>query len=194
MPLTSSVEATPVEIDDIQESIGNILSDKISFKKAYDIKIVYAEKEYEPTDFDTNVKVTISGVDQIDEKNQKYKVVHIEEKKDENENTVKDVKEIDSVQISENAISFPADSFSTYAVLLEDGLNPIKTYSSNLDNASVWNGTDSEMFRFGSGTSTEPYLITNASELRYLAVQVNNGTDYDGTYFTLISASSRNTS
>ena len=43
------------------------------------------------------------------------------------------------------------------------------------------------MFRFGSGTSTEPYLITNASELRYLAVQVNNGTDYDGTYFTLIS-------
>lgn len=187
MPLNSSVEATPVEIDDIQESIGNILSDKISFKKAYDIKIVYAEKEYEPTDFDTNVKVTISGVDQIDEKNQKYKVLHIEEKKDENENTVKDVKEIDSVQISENAISFPADSFSTYAVLLEDGLNPIKTYSSNLDNASVWNGTDSEMFRFGSGTSTEPYLITNASELRYLAVQVNNGTDYDGAYFTLIS-------
>ena len=32
MPLNSSVEATPVEIDDIQESIGNILSDKISFK------------------------------------------------------------------------------------------------------------------------------------------------------------------
>ena len=39
MPLNSSVEATPVEIDDIQESIGNILSDKISFKKAYDIRL-----------------------------------------------------------------------------------------------------------------------------------------------------------
>lgn len=79
MPLDSTISATKVEIEQIQDSIEEMLSKKVSFKKAYDIKIIAGETEYEPTEFDTNVKVTISGLEKIDENNQKYKVVHIED-------------------------------------------------------------------------------------------------------------------
>ena len=63
MPLDSTISATKVEIEQIQDSIEEMLSKKVSFKKAYDIKIIAGETEYEPTEFDTNVKVTISGLE-----------------------------------------------------------------------------------------------------------------------------------
>ena len=178
MPLDSVVQAQIVTIDQIEEPIANMLTDKISFKKAYDIKIIYNDKEYEPTDFDTNVKVTISGLDSINEDNQRYKVVHIE-----NEESAQEIK---GVQTTNDTVSFPADSFSTYSVLLEDGINGESTYSLNLDNASTWDGSTATGFKFGSGTEASPYLIMNAEELAYLASQVNGGTSYDGTYFELI--------
>ena len=59
MPLESTISATRVDIEQIQDSIEEMLSKKVSFKKAYDIKIIAGETEYEPTEFDTNVKVTI---------------------------------------------------------------------------------------------------------------------------------------
>ena len=45
MPLDSVVQAQIVTIDQIEEPIANMLTDKISFKKAYDIKIIYNDKE-----------------------------------------------------------------------------------------------------------------------------------------------------
>lgn len=178
MPLNSVVQVTVVGMEKIEETIVNELSDKISFKKAYDIKIIYNEQEYEPTDFDTNVKVTISGIDSINKEKQKYKVVHIDDS-----NTVQEVK---GVKTTDDAISFPADSFSTYAVLLEDGLADISVYSADLEGASIWNGSIAAGFRFGDGTEQSPYLITNAAEFAYIAQQVNNGNSYDGVYFELI--------
>lgn len=185
MPLDSTISATKVEIEQIQDSIEEMLSKKVSFKKAYDIKIIAGETEYEPTEFDTNVKVTISGLEKIDENNQKYKVVHIEDTAQDTDKAA--VTEIDGVQTIEDEISFPAESFSTYALLLEDGLGNVETFSSDLSQASVWDGTSATEFKFGSGTQEDPYLITNGAELRYLANQVNSGNAYDGSYFELIS-------
>lgn len=178
MPIGATIQATVVKIDEIENNLVDMLTDKISFKKAYDIKITYGDEEYEPTDFDTNVRVTISGIDAINENKQKYKVVHID--------NTEQAKEIDGVKTTEDKIMFPADSFSTYALLLEDGISIASLYSSSMENASVWEGNVATEFRFGSGTNADPYLITNADELAYIAEQANNGTSYDGVYFELI--------
>lgn len=184
MPLDATISATKVEIEQIQGSLEPMLSKKVSFKRAYDIKIITGETEYEPTEFDTNVKVTITGLEKIDENNQKYKVVHIEDTAQE-ENTA-EVTEIDAVQTIEDEVSFPADSFSTYALLLEDGLGSVATFSSDLGNAKVWDGTSATKIENGNGTQESPYLITNGAELSYLANQVNSGNSYEGSYFELI--------
>lgn len=179
MPLNSEISVTNVSIETIEDTIRAQLTDKVSFKRAYDIKILYNDIEYEPTDFDTNVKVSFCGVDQINEENQKYKVVHIEDE-------TSTVEEINGVKTKNDTVSFPAEKFSTYALLLEDGLMEASLYSADMSTASVWDGTSATGFRFGTGTSTSPYLITNAKELSYLAEQVNNGVSYDGRYFELI--------
>ena len=49
----------------------------------------------------------------------------------------------------------------------------------------VWDGITSSAFKYGNGTETEPYLITNSAELSYLATQVNNGITYENTFFQL---------
>ncbi len=186
MPIGATVSGTKISIDKIQSSIQESLSSKVSFKKAYDIKILYNDKEYEPADFDVNVKVTISGVDEIDTKNQKYKVLHIEDNTEQDEQSKGKITEVNGVQTTNNSVVFPADSFSTYALLLEDGLNGTSAYSLDLEGASVWDGGSADEFKFGKGTKEEPYLIINAKELSYLATQVNNGNSYDGSYFELI--------
>lgn len=178
MPLNASVSVKIITMDEIEKPIGTMLSDKVSFKKAYDIKILSDDKEYEPTDFDTNVKVTITGVDAINENKQKYKVVHIENEEK--------ATEVTGVKTTNDEISFPAESFSVYAVLLEDGVQATSLYTNNMDGASVWDGSSASGFRFGEGTKEYPYLISNAEELSYFANRVNSGTSYDGVYFELI--------
>ena len=49
-----------------------------------------------------------------------------------------------------------------------------------------WNGnTIASGFSEGSGTADDPYVINSASELAYLAQEVNNGNSFDGVYFVL---------
>lgn len=186
MPIGATVSGTKISIDEIQSTILESLSSKVSFKKAYDIKILYNEKEYEPADFDVNVKVTISGIDEIDTKNQKYKVLHIEDNTEEDDQSKGKVTEVNGVQTTNNSVIFPADSFSTYALLLEDGLNSVSAASLDLEDASVWDGSSADGFKFGDGSQENPYLIINAKEFSYLATQVSNGTSYDGSYFELV--------
>lgn len=50
----------------------------------------------------------------------------------------------------------------------------------------TWDGT-AVAFTKGSGTEEDPWLIENAEQLAYLAQQVNNGTDYRGKHFRLVS-------
>ena len=178
MPLGTEVKATVVSRNEVEQNIKDMLTEKVSLKIAYDIKLIYEDKEFEPTDFDTNVKVSILGIDKIDEQTQKYKVVHI---KDENV-----VEEIKNVKSNNDEVTFKAGSFSTYAVLLEDNVQTAALYSLDIDGASIWDGTTASEFRFGSGTESDPYLITNGKELSYLAQNVNNGNTYEGKYFQLI--------
>lgn len=49
---------------------------------------------------------------------------------------------------------------------------------------TTWDGTSDTTWS-GAGTQASPYLITTASELAGLAVRVNAGTHYKGTYFKL---------
>lgn len=50
--------------------------------------------------------------------------------------------------------------------------------------SAAWNGSDiATGFGTGTGTESDPYLITNASELAYLAKTTNEKTDYTNVYF-----------
>jgi len=49
----------------------------------------------------------------------------------------------------------------------------------------VWDGTVAESFADGSGTPKDPFIIDKASQLAFLASNVNNGNDYEGKYFKL---------
>lgn len=54
------------------------------------------------------------------------------------------------------------------------------------ETVDTWDGT-AVAFTEGSGTEENPWLIKNAEQLAYLAQQVNNGTDYYGKHFLLVS-------
>ena len=49
----------------------------------------------------------------------------------------------------------------------------------------VWDGTTAKKFAGGDGSKDNPYQISNGAELAYLAQQVNGGTTYAGSFFTL---------
>jgi len=183
MPLDAKVkveEAKQEEIDKIKQEYESV---KVTLKVAYDIKIITGNKEYEPSEIDKNVEVIISGIEELSNKTQKHKVIHV---KDET------LEEINEVKTKNDEISFETDSFSTYAVLLDstetiDTLEIYQAAQTALSNeASIWDGTIANSFRFGNGTKEFPYLITNASELAYLAQQVNYWNLYENTYFQLV--------
>ncbi|MGM9642067.1 MAG: hypothetical protein ACI3XI_02540 [Eubacteriales bacterium] len=50
----------------------------------------------------------------------------------------------------------------------------------------VWDGTVAQSFAKGKGTEKSPYVIKTASQLAYLASEVNAGVDYAGKYFSLV--------
>lgn len=51
--------------------------------------------------------------------------------------------------------------------------------------SDIWDGTVATSFAGGTGTQSDPYLISNAKELAYLRQTVNNGTSYEGSYIKL---------
>ena len=75
MPKDAQIKVEEVKADTVQDATKKYMNDKTTIKVAYDIKIISEEKEYEPTDFDENVKVTITG---MNTENTKYKVIHID--------------------------------------------------------------------------------------------------------------------
>ena len=52
-------------------------------------------------------------------------------------------------------------------------------------NGSTWDGTVATAFESGDGSTDAPYIVSTASQLAYLARQVNAGTNYSGKYFKL---------
>lgn len=49
---------------------------------------------------------------------------------------------------------------------------------------SVWDGTAAQLIE-GSGTESDPYRITSANELAYIAKEVNSGNDFADDFFSL---------
>lgn len=49
---------------------------------------------------------------------------------------------------------------------------------------SVWNGTVASSYKKGIGTASDPYIISNGSELAYFSNELSNNT-YEGLYFSL---------
>ena len=173
----------------MQETTKKYINEKTSVKIAYDIKIISEGKEYEPNDFDENVKVTITG---LKTENEKYKVIHIND-----ENITEEIKQVET---KENAVTFNTKEFSTYvlmseevndtnlAVASEENIETIayESRSAIINTESEWDGQEiATKFSYGTGTEKAPYLIADGSELAYLAEQVNNGNTYEGQYFQL---------
>lgn len=181
MPQDAEVKATQANEEEVTSASKKYLSEKVTLYSAYDVKIISNNQEYEPNEFDEDVKVSISGID-----DSKYKVLHIDD--------TNKVEEIQDVQkTNNNEVTFTATEFSTYALLFDDTdtsneANIITTPSlvTTELGTSTWGGNVATGYRFGNGTSTSPYLISSAEELAYMASQVNNGNEYEGTYFQLI--------
>ncbi|MBR4659003.1 MAG: hypothetical protein IKP26_07095 [Clostridia bacterium] len=50
---------------------------------------------------------------------------------------------------------------------------------------AIWDGTVGSSYAGGSGTESDPYLISNGKQLAYLAKKVNDGTSYSGKFFKM---------
>lgn len=195
LPEEATVNMQQVSQEEVEGSVAEGLSENVEVQLAYDIKIMLNEEEYTNKSQDELLKVTIAGIENLDTSKQRYAILHIHG----------DVVEIiEDIQIGDNSITFETDKFSTYALLSE-----ATTYASQKSDISLmsldvsemsdatdtWDGSSSSGFRFGDGSQASPYLITKASELSYLAKQVNSGNSFDGKYFQVtndINLDSRN--
>ena len=90
MPNNSKIAASLVNTEEMPPSIEEKITEKMTLKIAYDIKIISDGKEYEPYEFDKDIKISISGMEEIDSDTQRYKVLHIE-----NQNTIEEIKAVD---------------------------------------------------------------------------------------------------
>ena len=53
-----------------------------------------------------------------------------------------------------------------------------------VSNGEVWDGSVASSYRDGNGTVSDPYVISNGSELAFFAQSLESN-DYNDTYFTL---------
>ena len=65
------------------------------------------------------------------------------------------------------------------------GIEIVPHKTENPKRSAIWDGSIAAGFAGGSGTEDDPYLISNGSELAYLAQQVNSGNSYENVHFKL---------
>lgn len=65
------------------------------------------------------------------------------------------------------------------------GIEIVPPKTENPKRSAIWDGSIAAGFAGGSGTEDDPYLISNGSELAYLAQQVNSGNSYENVHFKL---------
>lgn len=169
MPKTADISVKSVNFKEIENKIKKE-DESLSLNFAYDIKVWDGNKKYEPSDFDENVKISFLGLANNNSQSG-LKVIHIDDEEK--------IEEITSVSMENEDLSFNTESFSVFAVV-----SPSVNYSQS---SNAWNGSVASSYAFGDGTQTNPYLISNGEELAYLRYQVNNGQNYSGTYFKLVS-------
>ncbi len=67
----------------------------------------------------------------------------------------------------------------------DSGIEIVPPKTENPKRSAIWDGSIAAGFAGGSGTEDDPYLISNGSELAYLAQQVNSGNRYENVHFKL---------
>lgn len=154
-----------------------------------------------------NITISIESEDLGKDKNKEYKILHITESEETQEEAK--IEEIEKIELSKNKIQFETKSLSTFVILEKENLSNIEssnidkevpveqTVNNNNNNELImtmqertttkltWDGSVAESFSWGSGTESEPYLIADGKDLAYLARQVNNGNTYEGQYFQI---------
>ena len=174
MPVESTLNVSKVEQEDIEEKLDLFLINNVEFNTAYDIKVMTGDIEYEPKNYNEELKVTITNI--VKDENTAYRVVHIDEES----------KEVTNVEVTGEDVKFNAKEFSIYAVLAEPNAE-LTTYAAgdNTREADIWEGDTARGFMWGDGSENSPYLISTGAELSYLAEQVNSGNSYQNVYFQI---------
>lgn len=67
-----------------------------------------------------------------------------------------------------------------------DETNAETDTSVDFDDTVAWDGSIADNFKEGDGSAESPYKISNASQLAYLAKQVNSGNSYSGKHFSIV--------
>lgn len=179
MPIDARIVVQEINEEEIISELNQFLINNVNLKVAYDIKILNGETEYEPSNYNETIKVTISNINDNEEK--EYRIVHID-----SDNS----KEVTNVNKQEDCIIFDAEEFSIYAVLEETNSSELVVYSASTTSntySNKWNGEIAENYSFGNGSQSQPYLISTGDELAYMASQVNSGNTYENIYFQLAS-------
>ena len=210
MPENAKIKVRRIKNEEVHKKAEGLIKENAKIKVAYDIKIIVDGIEYEPTNFDENVEVTIKGEDTKKEENKDYKIIHIKE--DEKKEKIEKVEEIKEVEVKEDKVQFNAKEFSTYALVEEPQQAPIINNNETANNQTQipdtqvntatpyastsaviktegkWDGaTVATKYSYGDGTQAKPYLVADGTELAYLRNEVRNGNTYEGKYFQLAS-------
>jgi len=175
------------ELNDTE--MENLISEEfdlgtLSVTGIYDIKLVANEEEYKFSEVEFELEeeliINISGM----EDDKKYTLVSIEEIYDEFlEETTFDIFEIYNFDITGSEMRFTTSVLHTYVILEEQQtfMGFLQMFLSLLSSGMLveadtsWDGSIATGFKYGAGTSGYPYLITDGSELAFLADRVNAG-------------------
>ncbi len=82
----------------------------------------------------------------------------------------------------------PAKLYSESELGIEEdsrGIEIVPHKTENPKRSEIWDGSIATGFAGGTGTEEDPYLISDGSELAYLAQEVNGRNDYSDVYFKL---------
>lgn len=182
LPLNAELKAIAKDEEELikeNEDIDEFINASFDWKSAYEFQIISEEEEFKSEE---KLKITFESTEEENIEANKYKVININNKK------LTNLKEF---ELKGNKLRFDNDKLGTYIIIQE--VEPIKNLAltraitENGIYENVWDGTVATEIKFGTGTSADPYLITNAGELSFLANQVNSGNTYENQYFQLAS-------
>ena len=86
---------------------------------------------------------------------------------------------------AEARTSFIRSRIDSHPARPDSGIEIVPPKTENPKRSAIWDGSIAVGFAGGSGTEDDPYLISNGSELAYLAQQVNSGNRYENVHFKL---------
>ena len=183
LPLNAELKVISQNTEDISkktDDIDKFINAVMDWKLALNVQIIKDEKQFETKE---KLKINFEVTEEITDAS-KYKLLFL--------NGDDKLSELDDFSIEGKKISIDSENLGTFIIMqeVEPKINTLAlTRAINEDGIyeDVWDGSTVTEFKFGSGTEQEPYLITRASELKYIADQVNSGTTYENTYFQLAS-------